>query len=91
MSVTREYWFARRFPVGHPSAALAPVHWKGWAVSAVFMAVLTIGGLGFAWMAASGYLIQGLVLFIVAAVVGAAMVLDRRSREGRSQPHRRRL
>lgn len=70
MPVTREYWFARRFPVGNPRASYAPVHWKGWAVAAIYIAVLTIGGMGFAWMGATGYLVQGVVVFVVAAILG---------------------
>ncbi len=66
-----EYWFARRFPVGDRRQSMAPVHWKGYAASAVFVAALTIGGLAFAWMGASGYLVQGTIVFLVAALVGA--------------------
>jgi hypothetical protein len=70
MSAEKEFWFARRFPVGNPRKAYAPVHWKGWAVALVFVTVLTIGGVAFAWMGASGYLIQGIVVFALAAIVG---------------------
>jgi hypothetical protein len=75
MSAEREYWFARRFPVGDPRKSYAPVHWKGWAVSLLFVTVLTIGGVAFAWMGASGYLIQGIVAFAVAAIVGGGWFL----------------
>lgn len=75
MPMTREYWFARRFPVGDRRGGVAPVHWKGWMATTVFVAVLTIGGLGFAWMGASGYLVQGIVLFAVAAIVGTGWFL----------------
>jgi hypothetical protein len=70
MSAQREFWFARRFPVGDRRNAFAPVHWKGWAVAGVYVAALVVGGLAFAWMGASGYLIQGAVVFIIAAIVG---------------------
>ncbi len=66
-----EYWFARRFPVGDRRKSMAPVHWKGFAASAVYVAVLSIGGLAFAWMGAGGYLVQGTIVFVVAALVGA--------------------
>ena len=69
MPVTRgnDYWFARRFPVSDRRNSFAPVHWKGWAASAVFVAALTAGGVAFAWMGASGYLIQGAIAFAVVA------------------------
>lgn len=75
MPVTQEYWFARRFPLSDPRPAVSPVHWKGWAVSAIYLVTLTIGGLAFAWMAANGYLVQGVVVFVVAAAVGTGWFL----------------
>ena len=66
-----EYWFARRFPVGDRRNAMAPVHWKGFASTAIYVAVLIIGGIAFAWMGASGHLVQGTIVFVVAAIVGA--------------------
>lgn len=69
MPVT-QYWFARRFPVGDPRNAMAPVHWKGFAVAAAFGATLMIGALAFAWMGASGHLVQGIAVFAAAALVG---------------------
>jgi uncharacterized membrane protein YqjE len=71
-----EYWFARRFPVGNPRAAMAPVHWKGYAVSAIYVAVLTIGAVAFAWMGAHGAIIQGAVVFIVVAALGAGWFIS---------------
>lgn len=65
-----EYWFARRFPLGHPRSTFAPVHWKGWAVSAAFVAALAIGAIAFAWLGASGHFVQGVIVFVIAAVVG---------------------
>jgi hypothetical protein len=44
-------------------------------VTAVFVAALTIGGLGFAWMGASGYMVQGVVFFVIAATIGTAWFL----------------
>jgi hypothetical protein len=35
-----EYWFARRFPVGSPRAGMSPVHWKGYAVVAIYVTAL---------------------------------------------------
>jgi hypothetical protein len=67
---TKEFWFARRFPLSDRRQSMAPVHWKGYAVAIVFMLMLLIGGMAFAWMGASGYMVQGVVVFVVAALVG---------------------
>jgi hypothetical protein len=66
-----EYWFARRFPVGDRRNAMAPVHRKGFAATGIYVAALVIGGLAFAWMGASGHLVQGTIVFAAAAIVGA--------------------
>ncbi|OQW62058.1 MAG: hypothetical protein A4S17_08430 [Proteobacteria bacterium HN_bin10] len=66
----KEYWFARRFPLGDRRRAVAPVHWKGYVVAIIFAVALCIGGVAFAWMGASGYLMQGIVVFALAALVG---------------------
>lgn len=71
----KEYWFARRFPLGSPRNAMAPVHWKGYAVAGIYVAALVLGGLAFAWMGASGAIIQGAVVFIIAAALGAGWFL----------------
>ncbi len=65
----REYWFARRFPLGDPRQAYAPVNWKGYAVSLAFVSVLTGGGLAFAWFGAQGDLFEGLLVFAITALV----------------------
>lgn len=65
----REYWFARRFPLGHPRQAYAPVHWKGYALSLVFVAALTGGGVAFAWLGASGNMFMGVAVFAVVALL----------------------
>jgi hypothetical protein len=70
-----EYWFARRFPVGSPRNAMSPVHWKGYAVVAAYVTLLVLGGVGFAWLGASGKLIAGATIFAVAAVVGASLFI----------------
>jgi hypothetical protein len=72
----REYWFARRFPLGHPRQAYAPVHWKGYAVALIFVTALTAGGVAFAWLGASGDLFMGIMVFVgVVIVAGAWFVL----------------
>ncbi len=65
-----EYWFARRFPLSDPRKSFAPVHWKGFVVAGAYVAALVIGGVAFAWMGASSYLIHGAVVFGLAAIVG---------------------
>lgn len=71
MSGDAEYWFARRFPVGDRRNAFAPVHWKGYAATAIYIIVLLVGGAAFVWMGANGDLLQGAIVFATAAVIGA--------------------
>ena len=33
----QEYWFARRFPVGHPRNSMSPINEKGWNVVRQFI------------------------------------------------------
>jgi hypothetical protein len=70
-----DYWFARRFPVGNPRNAMAPVNWKGYAIVAAYVTLLVLGGLGFAWFGASGQLILGATAFAAAAVIGAGLFI----------------
>jgi hypothetical protein len=67
-----EYWFARRFPPSDRRNAFAPVHWKGWAVSIAFVSALAVGGIAFAWLGASGQLIQGVAIFAAVALLSGA-------------------
>jgi len=77
-----EYWFARRFPVGSPRNAMAPVHWKGYAIVAAYVTLLVLGGVAFAWLGASGRLVLGAALFAVAAIVGASLFIGLSSIKG---------
>ena len=77
-----EYWFARRFPVSSPRNAMAPVHWKGYAIVAVYVTLLVFGGLSFAWLGASGQLILGAAIFAAAAVAGASLFIGLSSVKG---------
>jgi hypothetical protein len=70
-----EYWFARRFPVGNPRNAMAPVHPKGWAVVAVFLVAMLLGGLAFLLMAGAGQFAQGVVALAIAAALGGGWFL----------------
>ena len=72
----REYWFARRYPLGDRRQAYAPVHWKGYAVSLVFVAALTGGGVAFAYLGAKDDFFMGLAVFVgVTIVAGAWFIL----------------
>ena len=77
-----EFWFARRFPVGSPRNAMAPVHWKGYAIVAVYVTLLVLGGLAFAWLGAGGQLVLGAAIFAAAAVVGASLFIGLSSAKG---------
>jgi hypothetical protein len=77
----REYWFARRFPLSDRRQSYAPVHWKGYAVSLIFLTALTAGGVGFAWFGASGDMFLGVLIFTgVAIVAGAWFVLTAKAK-----------
>lgn len=77
-----EYWFARRFPVGNPRNAMAPVHWKGYAIVATYVTLLVLGGLAFAWLSAGGRAILGAAIFAAAAVIGASLFISLSSAKG---------
>lgn len=73
--MSREYWFARRFPVGSPRRAMAPVHWKGWVMSAIFVIALSVGGALFVWLGMNDRTVEGVALFGVVALVATAWFL----------------
>ncbi len=65
----REYWFARRYPLSDRRQAFAPVHWKGYLVSLIFVSALTGGGVAFAWFGANNQMFQGIMVFAVVALL----------------------
>lgn len=75
MSIPNEIWFARRYPVGNPRSAMAPVHWKGWMMFAVFLASMLIGAFGAALSVLSGQYVWGAVVFVALTALGAGMLL----------------
>jgi dipeptide/tripeptide permease len=77
-----EYWFARRFPVGHPRAGMSPVHWKGYAVVAVFLASLATGGVAFAWLGANQRMAEGAAVFVFLAFLGTVFFLTVAQQKG---------
>jgi hydrogenase/urease accessory protein HupE len=80
-----KYWFARRFPVGHPRNAMAPISREGWLVVVAFVASLAIGALGFLGLALSGSLLLGVAIFVVLAASGLGLFVSLASRKGDAQ------
>ncbi|MBI4920139.1 MAG: hypothetical protein HY834_00175 [Devosia nanyangense] len=82
-----EYWFARRFPVGHPRNAMSPINERGWNVvrrfiawmvgSAIVAAIIALVGifwLPYVWIATP-------FIFIAAAMyAGWTFILAAQSR-----------
>lgn len=81
----QEIWFARRFPVGHPRTGMAPVHWKGWMMFAVFIACMAVGALGFVLSAIGGQFLWGVVVFAAMTAMGAGMLLIAVAQHGDQQ------
>lgn len=65
----REYWFARRFPLSDRRQAYAPINWKGYAASLLFVTALTGGGVAFAWFGSHDNLFEGVVIFALTALL----------------------
>ncbi|MGE0741341.1 MAG: hypothetical protein AB7O98_08365 [Hyphomonadaceae bacterium] len=68
----KEYWFARRFPLSDQRRAMAPVHWKGYAVSIVYVVALLFGGGLFVFLGMTERMMEGVAVFGVIAFVAAA-------------------
>ncbi len=64
-----EVWFARRFPVGSPRNALAPISREGWIVSWAFVGAMVLGAAVFIYLTYREQFVTGLILFIVIALV----------------------
>ena len=79
------YWFARRFPVGHPRKAMAPVAPAGWFVAVAFLAAMAAGGLAFILLALGGMPIWGVALFVAVAVVAGGAFIAIAYRKGDRQ------
>lgn len=60
-----EYWFARRFPMGDPRQAMAPVHWKGVVVGVGFVVAMLAGAAAWAWLVQTDRPVEGFELFLV--------------------------
>ncbi len=68
----REYWFARRYPLRDARQGVAPINWKGYAASLVFVSALTGGGVAFAWLGAQHNLFMGIMVFAGVALLAGA-------------------
>ena len=72
-----EYWFARRFPVGHPRSSMSPINDKGWAVVRAFVWWMAGGALGAIALALLGLFVLPYVwvaapiIFFACAMFGA--------------------
>ncbi len=71
----QKYWFARRFPVGHPRNAMAPVSQEGWWVVWVFVAAMAVGALGLIFLGLNGQIVSGIAMFVVMALLGGGMFI----------------
>jgi hypothetical protein len=60
-----EVWFARRFPVGHPRNALAPVSREGWMVAWAFVGAMVLAAVVFIYLTYREQFVTGLILFIL--------------------------
>jgi hypothetical protein len=74
MSV-KEIWFARRFPIGHPRNALAPVSREGWMVAWAFVGGMVLAAVVFVYLTYREQFVTGLILFILISMAsGIAFV-----------------
>ena len=70
-----KFWFARRFPVGHPRNAMAPVSPEGWILVGSFAADLAAGAVVWLYLASIGMPMIGVVVFVAMAIGGAGLLL----------------
>lgn len=60
-----EYWFARRYPLSHTRATMAPVHWKGWLVMLVYALGLSGGLFTLAYFYRQMQTMEGVLAFVL--------------------------
>lgn len=70
-----EFWFARRFPVGNKSNALAPISREGKLVGFAFGAAMLVGAAIGAAVALGGDIILGVCIFAVIGGTGGGAFL----------------
>ena len=72
-----EYWFARRFPVGHPRNAMSPINDKGYAVVRQFIGWMVGGAIAALIIVLAGLFVLPYVwigapfIFVACAIFGA--------------------
>ena len=81
----RDYLFARRFPVGHPRNALAPVGPKAWLIVGTFVVGMLLGGLLFALFSMNGQVVLGAAVFGIFALASGTGLIIVASRYGDQQ------
>jgi hypothetical protein len=77
-----DFWFARRFPLGHPRTAMAPVSREGWIVVVAFIVAMALGGIIFILLALAGAFVLGLVVFVLLAAAGGGLFILLASAKG---------
>ena len=77
-----EFWFARRFPVGHPRNAMAPVTREGWLAFAYWTAAMVVGSAIFLWLTLAGSFLGGLAVFIAVTILATWLLLSLVNRRG---------
>lgn len=89
-----DYWFARRFPVGHPRKAMAPVRVEGWLVMIAFVVLLMAGAAIGAWLAVAGAPLWGVVAFALIGLIsgfGFVAIANRKGDHARTVADYRKL
>jgi hypothetical protein len=85
------YWFARRFPVGHPRNAMSPVTPEGWAVVKAFISWMVGGAvaavvIGIAAIFTTPWLaILSPIVFVGCAAYGAWFFISQAQNRGDHQ------
>jgi hypothetical protein len=67
-----EYWFARRFPVGHPRNAMSPINEGGYAAVRTFVSTMTSGAIAAVVLSFVAFWLLQPVLYIVGGIVFVA-------------------
>jgi hypothetical protein len=71
----QEYWFARRFPVGHPRNAMSPINEGGYAAVRTFVSTMTSGAIAAVVLSFIAFWISQPALYVVAGVVFVAAAI----------------
>jgi hypothetical protein len=77
-----EYWFARRFPVGRPRNAMAPVSREGWLVTLGFVLAVVLGGAAYVALDLAGHTVLAIAVFAGIAALGGFAFIRTAQRKG---------